>query len=137
MQDRRHEWRAPVEGRCAWTRPAAGDAPTAVTGKQAADGCAHRWQELQVHRIERTNPDPFPIALERQFWSYNERDEAPLSPMADLALRACTRTTATLISQDSSTMPHFPDLLVLQVLATNTEFRPRLKAARIQQRIRG
>ena len=64
----------------------------AVTGKQAADvAVLICGQELQIHRIERDEAMITRlIQLERQFWGYVERDEAPPadgSDSADVALR--------------------------------------------------
>ncbi|MDB5886642.1 MAG: phage-type endonuclease [Polaromonas sp.] len=115
----------------------------AVTGKQAADvAVLICGQELQVHRIERDESMIYRLmALERQFWSYVERDQAPPadgSDSADLALRALypQGSGQTLdFSQDSSMSAAFSDLLVIrQVLATNTQFEAQVKQ-RIQQRM--
>ncbi|WP_029528551.1 YqaJ viral recombinase family nuclease [Polaromonas glacialis] len=115
----------------------------AVTGKQAADvAVLICGQELQVHRIERDDAMIHRLmALERQFWSYVERDQAPPadgSDSADLALRALYPHDSgqTLdFSQDTSMSAAFSDLLVIrQVLATNTQFEAQVKQ-RIQQRM--
>ena len=115
----------------------------AVTGKQAADvAVLICGQELQVHRIERDDAMIHRLmALERQFWSYVERDQAPPadgSDSADLALRALYPHDSgqTLdFSQDTSMSATFSDLLVIrQVLATNTQFEAQVKQ-RIQQRM--
>ena len=115
----------------------------AVTGKQAADvAVLICGQELQVHRIER---DEALIAqlmhLERQFWGYVERDEAPPadgSDSADTALRALyprDNGNAIDLSQDLEMSAVFSDLLALrQVLATNVDLEAQLKQ-RIQQRM--
>ena len=115
----------------------------AVTGKRAADvAVLICGQELQVHRIERDESMIHRLmALERQFWSYVERDQAPPadgSDSADLALRCLYPHDSgqTLdFSQDSSMSAAFSDLLVIrQVLATNTQFEAQVKQ-RIQQRM--
>lgn len=115
----------------------------AVTGKQAADvAVLICGQELQVHRIERDESMIHRLmALERQFWSYVERDQAPPadgSDSADVALRCLypQDTGQTLdLSQESEMSAAFSDLLVIrQVLATNTQFEAQIKQ-RIQQRM--
>ena len=115
----------------------------AVTGKQAADvAVLICGQELQIHRIDR---DEAMIArllqLERQFWSYVERDEAPPadgSDSADVALRCLYPQDSgqTLdLSQDSSMSAAFSDLLAIrQVLTTNVLLEAQTKQ-RIQQRM--
>lgn len=115
----------------------------AVTGKQAADvAVLICGQELQVHRIERNDAMIYRLmALERQFWSYVERDQEPPadgSDSADVALRALYPHDSgqTLdFSQDTSMSAAFSDLLAIrQVLAANTQFEAQLKQ-RIQQRM--
>ena len=115
----------------------------AVTGKQAADvAVLICGQELQIHRIERDESMIHRLmALERQFWSYVERDQAPPvdgSDSADLALRALYPHDSgqTLdFTHDSGMSAAFSDLLVIrQVLATNTNFEAQVKQ-RIQQRM--
>lgn len=115
----------------------------AVTGKQAADvAVLICGQELQVHRIERDDAMIERLTtLERQFWSYVERDEAPPadgSDSADLALRCLYPQDSgqTLdFSQDSGMSAAFSDLLdIRQVLATNTQLEAQIKQ-RIQQRM--
>ena len=115
----------------------------AVTGKQAADvAVLICGQELQIHRIDR---DEAMIArlvqLERQFWSYVERDEAPPadgSDSADVALRCLYPQDSgqTLdLSQDSGMSAAFSDLLAIrQVLTTNVLLEAQTKQ-RIQQRM--
>ncbi|VTU31209.1 putative phage-type endonuclease [Variovorax sp. SRS16] len=114
-----------------------------VTGKQAADvAVLICGQELQIHRIER---DEALIAqlmnLERQFWGYVERDEAPPadgSDSADVALRCLfPRDSGQTIdlSADLEMSAVFSDLLAIrQVLATNVDLEAQLKQ-RIQQRM--
>ncbi|KQW61515.1 YqaJ viral recombinase family protein [Variovorax sp. Root411] len=114
-----------------------------VTGKQAADvAVLICGQELQVHRIER---DEALIAqlmnLERRFWGYVERDEAPPadgSDSADVALRCLyPRDTGQTVdlSGDLEMAAVFSDLLAIrQVLATNVDLEAQLKQ-RIQQRM--
>ena len=115
----------------------------AVTGKQAADvAVLICGQELQIHRIERDESMIHRLmALERQFWSYVERDQAPPvdgSDSADLALRALYPHDSgqTLdFTHDSGMSAAFSDLLVIrQVLATNTHFEAQVKQ-HIQQRM--
>ena len=115
----------------------------AVTGKRAADvAVLICGQELQVHRIER---DEALIAqlieLERQFWGYVERDQAPPadgSDSADLALRCLyPRDSGQTVdlSGDLDMSATFSDLLaVRQVLTTNSQLEAQLKQ-RIQQRM--
>ena len=115
----------------------------AVTGKQAADvAVLICGQELQIHRIDR---DEAMIArlvqLERQFWGYVERDQAPPadgSDSADVALRCLYPQDSgqTLdLSQDSSMSAAFSDLLAIrQVLTTNVLLEAQTKQ-RIQQRM--
>ena len=115
----------------------------AVTGKQAADvAVLICGQELQVHRIER---DEALIAqltnLERQFWSYVERDQAPPadgSDSAEVALRCLyPRDSGQTVdlSGDLEMSAAFLDLLAIrQVLATNVDLEAQLKQ-RIQQRM--
>jgi len=115
----------------------------AVTGKQAADAAVLvGGQELQVHRIER---DERLIAqlieLERRFWQYVERDEAPPadgSDSAEQALRALYPHDdggVLDLSGDLAMSALFSDLLaVRQVLQTQTELEARIKQA-IQQRM--
>jgi len=115
----------------------------AVTGKHAADvAVLICGQELQVHRIERDEAMIHRLmALERQFWSYVERDQAPPadgSDSAEAALRALypqdSGQTVDL-SQDTAMSAAFSDLLAIrQVLAANTQFEAQLKQ-RIQQRM--
>ena len=115
----------------------------AVTGKQAADvAVLICGQELRIHRIER---DEALIAqlmnLERQFWGYVERDEAPPadgSDSADVALRCLyPRDSGQTVdlSGDLEMSAVFSDLLAIrQVLATNVDLEAQLKQ-RIQQRM--
>lgn len=100
----------------------------AVTGKQAADvAVLICGQELQVHRIAR---DETMIArliqLERQFWGYVERDEAPPadgSDSADVALRC-------LYPQDSGqTINLSGDLAMGAVFSDLLAVRQQLEAA--------
>lgn len=115
----------------------------AVTGKQAADvAVLICGQELQIHRIER-NEELIAqlIALERQFWGYVERDQAPPadgSDSADLALRCLyPRDSGTTLdwSADLEMSGVFSDLLaVREVIATQTALEAQLKQ-RIQQRM--
>ena len=115
----------------------------AVTGKQAADvAVLICGQELQVHRIERDEAMIYRLmALERQFWSYVERDQAPPadgSDSADVALRCLYPHDSgqTLdLSQESEMLAAFSDLLAIrQVLATNVLLEAQTKQ-RIQQRM--
>lgn len=115
----------------------------AVTGKQAADvAVLICGQELQVHRIER---DEAMIArlvqLERQFWGYVERDEAPPadgSDSADVALRCLYPQDSgqTLdLSGDLTMGAVFSDLLaVRQQMDANIQLEAQLKQ-HIQQRM--
>ena len=115
----------------------------AVTGKQAADvAVLICGQELQIHRIDR---DEAMIArliqLERQFWSYVERDEAPPadgSDSADVALRCLYPQDSGQsldLSLDLEMLAAFSDLLAIrQSLATNNLLEFQLKQ-RIQQRM--
>ena len=113
----------------------------AVTGKQAADvAVLLGGQELQVHRIERDETMiRHLVELERRFWLYVERDEAPPadgSDSADVALRCLypKDSGATLDwSGDLEMSAAFLDLLaVRQLLAVNTEREAQLKQC-IQQ----
>lgn len=115
----------------------------AVTGKAAADvAVLLGGQELQVFRIDRDEALIAQlIALERQFWGFVERDEAPPadgSDSADLALRALyPRDSGTTLdwSQDLEMSGVFSDLLaVREVLATQTALEAQVKQ-RIQQRM--
>lgn len=115
----------------------------AVTGKQAADvAVLLGGQDLQVFRIVRDDAMIAQlIALERQFWDYVERDQAPAadgSDSADLALRALypRDSGSTLdLSTDLEMSGVFSDLLaVRQVIATQTTLEAQLKQ-RIQQRM--
>ena len=115
----------------------------AVTGKQAADvAVLMGGQDLQIHRIERDNTlIQQLITLERQFWGYVERDEAPPadgSDSADLALRALypRDNGHTLdLSCDLEMGSVFSDLqAVREVLTANEQLEAELKQ-RIQQRM--
>nr|WP_315240771.1 YqaJ viral recombinase family protein [uncultured Albidiferax sp.] len=115
----------------------------AVTGKQAADvAVLICGQELQVHRILRDD-DMITrlIQLEREFWSYVERDIAPPadgSNSADVALRCLYPQDSgqTLdLSTDLVMSAAFSDLLaVRQQLSNHLEQEAQLKQ-RIQQRM--
>ena len=114
-----------------------------VTGKLAADvAVLICGQELQIHRIERDETMIERLtALERQFWRYVERDEAPPadgSDSAEMALRCLYPQDSgqTLdLSQDASLSAAFSDLLAIrQVLAANTQAEAQLRQ-RIQQRM--
>lgn len=115
----------------------------AVTGKQAADvAVLLGGQDLQIHRIERDNPLIARLMeLERHFWQYVERDEAPPadgSDSADVALRCLYPhdNGQTLdLSTDLVMSGVFSDLLaVRQLLDQHTELESQLKQ-RIQQRL--
>jgi len=115
----------------------------AVTGHQAADvAVLIGGQELQVHRIERDESLISNLTeLERQFWGYVERNEAPPadgSDSADLALRCLYPKDGGQVldlSQDLELSAAFSDLLaVRQVLSTHTQLEAQLKQ-RIQQRM--
>lgn len=115
----------------------------AVTGKLAADvAVLICGQELQIHRIERDEAMIERLmALERQFWRYVERDQAPPadgSDSAEVALRCLYPRDSgqTLdLSQDASLSAAFSDLLAIrQVLAANTQAEAQLRQ-RIQQRM--
>ena len=115
----------------------------AVTGHQAADvAVLIGGQELQVHRIERDESLISNLTeLERQFWGYVERNEAPPadgSDSADLALRCLYPKDGGQVldlSQDLEMSAAFSDLLaVRQVLSTHTQLEAQLKQ-RIQQRM--
>jgi predicted phage-related endonuclease len=115
----------------------------AVTGKQAADvAVLLGGQELQIFRIERDEELIAQlITLEREFWGYVERGQAPPadgSDSADRALRALypRDTGFTLnLKHDLVMGAVFSDLLaVREVLATNTALEAQLKQA-IQQRM--
>ena len=115
----------------------------AVTGHQAADvAVLIGGQELQVHRIERDEALISNLTeLERQFWGYVERNEAPPadgSDSADLALRCLYPKDGGQVldlSQDLEMSAAFSDLLaVRQVLSTHTQLEAQLKQ-RIQQRM--
>ena len=115
----------------------------AVTGKEAADvAVLIGGQELQVHRIERDESLISNLTeLERQFWGYVERNEAPPadgSDSADLALRCLYPKDGGQVldlSQDLEMSAAFSDLLaVRQVLSTHTQLEAQLKQ-RIQQRM--
>lgn len=115
----------------------------AVTGKRAADvAVLICGQELQVHRIERDETMIAQlIALERRFWQYVERDQAPPadgSESADVALRALYPNDSgqTIdLSGDLEMSQAFWDLLgVRQVLEIKVALEAQLKQ-RIQQRM--
>lgn len=115
----------------------------AVMGKQAADvAVLLGGQELQIFRIERDEELIAQlISLEREFWSYVERDQQPPadgSDSADRALRALYPRDSgfTLnLKQDMVMGAVFSDLLAVRdVLATNTALEAQLKQA-IQQRM--
>jgi len=115
----------------------------AVTGKQAADvALLLGGQELQIFRIERDEELIAQlITLEREFWGYVERGQAPPadgSDSADRALRALypQDTGFTLnLKHDLVMGAVFSDLLaVREVLATNTALESQLKQT-IQQRM--
>ncbi len=115
----------------------------AVTGHKAADvAVLIGGQELQVHRIERDESLISNLTeLERQFWGYVERNEAPPadgSDSADLALRCLYPKDGGQVldlSQDLEMSAAFSDLLaVRQVLSTHTQLEAQLKQ-RIQQRM--
>ena len=115
----------------------------AVTGKQAADvAVLLGGQELQIFRIERDEELIAQlITLERAFWGYVERGQAPPadgSDSADGALRALypQDTGFTLnLKHDLVMGAVFSDLLaVREVLATTTALEAQLKQA-IQQRM--
>lgn len=115
----------------------------AVTGHKAADvAVLIGGQELQVHRIERDEALISNLTeLERQFWGYVERNEAPPadgSDSADLALRCLYPKDGGQVldlSQDLELSAAFSDLLaVRQVLSTHTQLEAQLKQ-RIQQRM--
>lgn len=115
----------------------------AVTGKQAADvAVLIGGQDLQVFRLERDEEMIAQlISLERQFWGYVERGEAPPadgSESANLALRALYPADSgnTLdLSQDMDMSAAFSDLLSLrESLATYTAMETQIKH-RIQQRM--
>lgn len=114
-----------------------------VTGKQAADvAVLICGQELRIHRIERDEALITQLMnLERQFWSYVERDEAPPadgSDSADVALRCLyPRDSGQTVdlTGDLEMSAVFSDLLAIrQVLATNVDLEAQLKQ-RIQQRM--
>ena len=115
----------------------------AVTGHQSADvAVLIGGQELQVHRIERDEAlIQHLVELERRFWGYVERNEAPPadgSDSADLALRCLYPKDGGQVldlSQDLEMSAAFSDLLaVRQVLSTHTQLEAQLKQ-RIQQRM--
>ena len=115
----------------------------AVTGKAAADvALLLGGQELQIFRIDRDEELIAQlITLEREFWGYVERGQAPPadgSDSADRALRALypRDTGFTLnLKHDLVMGAVFSDLLaVREVLATNTALEAQLKQA-IQQRM--
>lgn len=115
----------------------------AVTGKQAADvAVLLGGQELQIFRIERDEELIAQlIILEREFWGYVERGQAPPadgSDSADRALRVLypRDTGFTLnLKHDLVMGAVFSDLLaVREVLATNTALEAQLKQT-IQQRM--
>jgi putative phage-type endonuclease len=115
----------------------------AVTGKQAADvAVLICGQELQVHRIERDEAMIRQLMLlERQFWSYVERDEEPPadgSDSADVALRALYPRDSgqTLdLSEDQGMSGTFAELLTTRrYLASHTKREAELKQC-IQQRM--
>jgi len=115
----------------------------AVTGKLAADvAVLICGQELQIHRIGRDEAMITRlIQLERQFWGYVERDEAPPadgSDSADVALRCLYPQDhgQTLdLSDDLAMGAVFSDLLaVRQQLDANTQLEAQLKQ-HIQQRM--
>jgi putative phage-type endonuclease len=115
----------------------------AVTGKQAADvAVLICGQELQIHRIDR---DETMIArlvqLERQFWSYVERDEAPPadgSDSADVALRALyPRDNGQCLDlvHDLEMSAAFSDLLAIRQSLNDQVVLEALVKQRIQQRM--
>ena len=115
----------------------------AVTGHKAADvAVLIGGQELQVHRIERYEAlIQHLVELERRFWGYVERNEAPPadgSDSADLALRCLYPKDGGQVldlSQDLEMSAAFSDLLaVRQVLSAHTQLEAQLKQ-RIQQRM--
>lgn len=115
----------------------------AVTGKQAADvAVLLGGQELQIFRIKRDEELISQlITLEREFWGYVERGQAPPadgSDSADRALRALyPRDTGFILNlkHDLVMGAVFSDLLaVREVLATNTALEAQFKQA-IQQRM--
>jgi putative phage-type endonuclease len=115
----------------------------AVTAHQAADvAVLIGGQELQIHRIERDEALIKHLTeLERQFWGYVERKEAPPadgSDSANLALRCLYPQDGGQVidlSQDLEMSAAFSDLLaVRQVIATQTQVEAQLKH-RIQQRM--
>ena len=115
----------------------------AVTGHKAADvAVLIGGQELQVHRIERDEAlIQHLVELERRFWGYVERNEAPPadgSDSADLALRCLYPKDGGQVldlSQDLEMSAAFSDLLaVRQVLSAHTQLEAQLKQ-RIQQRM--
>lgn len=115
----------------------------AVTGKQAADvAVLICGQELQVHRIERDEEMIAQlVSLERQFWGYVERDQAPPadgSDSADVALRCLyphDSGQSIDLSGDLEMGAVFSDLLaVRQRLAATVDLEAQLKQ-RIQQRM--
>jgi putative phage-type endonuclease len=114
-----------------------------VTGKQAADvAVLIGGQELQVHRIER---DERMIAqlieLERWFWQFVERDQAPPadgSDSADQALRALyPRDTGVALdlTADGEMALVFADLLAVRGELTDASKKEAELKQRIQQRM--
>ncbi|MBV8500252.1 MAG: YqaJ viral recombinase family protein [Paucibacter sp.] len=115
----------------------------AVTGKQAADvAVLIGGQELRIHRIDRDDAMIRQlIELERDFWSYVERDVAPPadgSESADRALRSLYATgngPSVDLSGDLRMSAVFSDLIaVRRTLATQEQLEAQLVQA-IQQRM--
>ena len=114
----------------------------AVTGKQAADvAVLIGGQHLEIHRIERSDRMIGQlIELERVFWGYVQRDEAPPadgSDSAELALRCLFPADAgtTLdFSQDSELSATYADLVAIRArieedALRESQFRQRLQQA--------
>ena len=113
----------------------------AVTGKQAADvAVLIGGQHLAIHRIERDETMIRQlIELERQFWGYVQRDEAPPadgSDSAELALRCLFPADAgtTLdFSQDSELSATYADLVAIRARIEEDELREAQFRQRLQQ----
>lgn len=114
----------------------------AVTGKAAADvAVLLGGQELQVFRIDRDEEAITQlVTLERRFWDYVERDEAPPadgSDSADIALRALHPRDSGItldLSQDLQVAAAFSDLLALRAkLADQVALEAQLKQAILQR----
>lgn len=115
----------------------------AVTGKRAADvAVLICGQELQIHRIERDESMIRNLVqLERAFWGYVVRDEAPPvdgSESADQALRALyPRDTGKTIdlSGDGEMCTVFADLLSVRGELADAQVKEAQLKQRIQQRM--